>query len=358
MAQQNNKLILVIGGQEYTGWTSVSVRRSLETLCGSFSATLIDANKAILANIKPNVKCEVYLDSDKIITGIIDDYSPEVGAAARSLSIAGRCRTADLVDCSAIYKTGTWSGSVPLLTVCKNLCSPFGITVRAETELGTNLVNFALNQGESPYEAMHRACEPRGILLLSDSDGNLVLTTSGKTRANDALILGENILSVSAKWSFSNRFSEYRVRGTLTSDGEGWGDSPQTKIAIEGIATDSNFPRYRPKIISATGMVSTGDAKKQAAWEMQVRIGKSNTSSAQVVGWRQSNGALWRENFVTYLRVDEISLNSEMLISEVEYSQSDSGTLTSLVLVPPDTYAPNPLQKKAKKAKSESWGGW
>lgn len=339
------------------GWTSVSVTRSIEALCGSFSLTSIDPDDDRAMSIKPAQSCSIYFDNDLILTGYIDSFSPELSGDSRSITIDGRCKTADLVDCSAVYKTGTWVGSVTLLQICSDLCAPFGIQVKSTlSDMGEKLRNFALTPGESVYEAIQRACINKAILAVSDTEGNLLLTSSGTVRSADAVMTGYNVRSASGRWEYENRFSEYTAIGqTTTEEGEGWG---ATQVSIIGKAVDNNFPRYRPKIIPVDGLLSVSGAKKRASWEMQVRAGKTNSVSVGLVGWRQSNESLWRENLQVYTAIPEMRVEEDLLISSLTFTQGEGGSLLSMTLNPLSTYAPEPKQEKKKKGKSETWGGW
>ena len=352
-----NKVKLLVGGVEYTGWKSLSIRRSVETLCGSFEISAIDPASDKAMAIKPNQACSIYLDNDLVLTGYIDGFHPEVGQDSRGITMNGRCRTADLIDCSAVYKSGTWSGKVSLLKICKDLCTPFGISVEVSgVDLGSDLRNFALTTGESVFEAIQRACENRAILPVSTIDGNLRLTTAGSDRAVTSLATGHNIKSATGHWQYEDRFSEYQVKGQTSSEnGDGWGTA---HVSVSGKAEDLNFPRYRPKIISADGILTNADAQKKAAWEMQVRAGKSNTVTVVVVGWRQGDGKLWRENQLVYTSIPELRVDEDLLISEISYMQGGDGTTSSMTLNPASIYAPEPKQIKKKKGTSEVWGGW
>ncbi len=352
----NNELTIVIDGENYTGWSSAVVRRSMSMLCGAFDVSMVDYDGGIISKIKPNTPCEIFLGSEKILNGYLDTFDPAVTAESSSVASSGRDRTGDLVDCSAIYKTGTWTGNVDLLTICKNLCDPFNIKVTANTDLGADFTNFALNQGETVFEAISRACKARGILPLSDGKGDLVLVSAGSERTTDALMMGQNVKEASAGWKYENRFSEYRVKGQRTTQGEGWDSST---VAIEGVAKDLNMPRYRPKIISADGITTIADAQKQAAWEMSVAYGKSNSVSVTVPGWFQSSGKLWKENLIAYTVIPALNVDADLLVTEIVYSQdSDEGSLTTMILNPPEIFAADPALTRKKKSRSEAWGGW
>lgn len=77
-----------------------------------------------------------------------------------------------------------------------------------------------------------------------------------------------------------------------------------------------------------------------------------------VQGWRQGNGTLWQPNqrVIVFDPVCGFD-NTELLVSEVTFTQDQNGTLTEIRVGPPDAYLPEPEAPGARKRKSQSTGG-
>ncbi|OSK27549.1 prophage PSPPH01, 43 kDa tail protein [Escherichia coli M056] len=74
-------------------------------------------------------------------------------------------------------------------------------------------------------------------------------------------------------------------------------------------------------------------------------------------GWRQGNGALWQPNqrVIVFDPVCGFD-NTELLISEVRFTQDQNGTRTEIRVGPPDAYLPepeSPRKKKKRRAQQE-----
>lgn len=77
-----------------------------------------------------------------------------------------------------------------------------------------------------------------------------------------------------------------------------------------------------------------------------------------VQGWRQGNGTLWQPNqrVIVFDPVCGFD-NTELLVSEVTFTQDQNGTLTEIRVGPSDAYLPEPEAPARGKRKSQSTGG-
>lgn len=340
----DESIMLLINDTEYTGWTEVSIRTSVTALCHSFSFTMVDVwrlNGAIVA-IQPGDAVTIFIGSDAVVQGHVDSVELALSAGDHSIRVAGRSTTADLVDCSAMNKPGIWRNRT-LAQIVTDLVKPFFLVeVVDEAKNMTKFTEFKLNTGETVFDAMSRAALKRAVLLLTNSAGHLVLTNSGSRRTTDGLKEGSNVLSASASFNYSDRFTEYTVRGQQITKGTGWDKST---ISIDGMATDTALlERPRPLLIKAEGAITRNDAQNQARWEANIRAGKSQTVRVQVRGYHQSSGELWTINQLANVDIPSLLVANSLLITSVEYVKSGSGSVTNLELMPPNAFAAKPKQ--------------
>jgi prophage tail gpP-like protein len=357
----NNLVTIQVGTIRLTGYKNITVRRGISALAGSFEFDIIDIAKNGLPGIGPGYPCSIFCGKDKLLTGFVDNVIPDVSDTDSTLKVTGRCKTADLVDCSIVHSPATWSKPMNILKLCQEIVKPFGIKVILQTTTSVDIINnLTINCGESPFEVIKRLCDPRALLPISNTNGDLVLTTTGRIRSFDNLIFGVNVKKANASHDFTQRFTRYIVKGSKPTDGSGW-DTKSTQIY--GEATDNELKqfctsRFRPKVFTADSGLTTALAKKQAAWHAQIAAGKSNAVTVVHRGWRQTNGSLWRENFIVNADIPplRISKTKELVISEIQYSLSEDGQIITMQLNRPDTFAGDPAADV--KRKKEIWGGW
>jgi len=283
----------------------------------------------------------------QVLDGWVDSRRIKESDTGVEIEISGRDKTADLVDCSAIVESSTWT-SATLKKICDDILAPFGLTCEDYAENPDPLENFTIQNGDSAFSVIENACRARGVLPLSDRWGNLILVnSSGQAPAVEDIVRGVNLLDLEENHDETGRYSRYIVKGSANSGGDGHGWSGES-VSLQGVATDSQVKRYRPLIVNAEGKLSAGTIKKRAAWEAQVRAGRSKEYAATVSGWIQgtenenSSFSPWEINQIARVKDDALEVDTSLLITGVSYSYDDAGEITTLTLKNPDTYKADP----------------
>ena len=332
----DNTVTLSIGGKKYTGWESISIRRSIDALCGSFEVSLVDQDDGKNWALATQLDVSVSIGPDLVISGVIDSVHPEVDKTSHKVIVRGRDKTCDLIDCS-IVPSPIELINLDLFTIAQQICKPFGITVISEVDVGAKFSpKFAIQMGETGFDAIDRGCKLRGILPISNSKSNLVLTTSGANLSDEPLEWGQNVLAANSNFEYTNRFSRYIVQS----------QNPNAGMAIwhgsaRGEFFDHAVKRYRPILLPAEGLASNAICKKRAQLEASVRAAKSNILNVTVQGWRQrtSAGTLWQSNYLVPVDIFPLFIDSTLLIVEVNYTQNnEDGTLCHMKLMRDDAF--------------------
>lgn len=325
---------LSVNGRDYMGWTGITAKRSIETISGTFALDTTGEwpeDLGVYSALRPSDNCVVKMEGETVFTGRIDDVMPSYSKDEHAISIAGRDATGDLVDCSAVHKPAQWHG-LKLEEIATILLKPFKLKVKVLTDTGSAFAKFAIEQGETVFEAIERMCRMRAVLPTGDVYGNLVLTRAGTSRADVDLELGKNILAGSGQFTHRDRYSLYIVKGQQP------GSDYMTPEAIAepvGKATDQALGRYRPKIILAEDVVNAAQAVDRASWDASVNAARSAKCTYTVQGWREKEGGkIWMPNRLVRVKDVWFDINMEMLISAVTYSKNDQGTLSQLECVP------------------------
>ncbi|MBU1248711.1 MAG: hypothetical protein KKB70_08435 [Proteobacteria bacterium] len=339
---------LLVSGQRYGGWKSITIRRGMEQVAGTFELGITERwpGQDVPRPIRPGAACRLTIDGQTVITGYVDDVDVRYDSKSHSVTISGRDATGDLVDCSA---PSTQFSDRGLAEVAKELCKPFGVGVVVSTDCGGSFQRLKNNEGDSVFETLEAAARVRAVLLLSDGQGNLVLSRVSGERVSTSLVLGENIKSAGARFSHRDRFSEYTVKGQTIGSDEWDGEAAAHP---EGKASDSAVSRHRPLTILAEEQSDQATAQERAEWERSVRFGRSRTVDVTVRGWTQA-GQLWTPNRLVHLQDSFLGIDADMLISGVTLRLDGGGTLTDLALLPPEAF-----QRLELPEPGESEGGW
>ena len=343
-------LTLAVNSNNYGGWQTVELNRSIERIAGNFTLTLTERwqNQTDPWPINIGDSCTVAMDSEVAITGYVDDVVPQFDDKSHGITVVGRDKTGDLVDCSAIVKSGEWKGRT-ILQIASDLLLPFGITVTAEVDIGKPFKSFSIQEGETVFEALERAARMRGVLLLSDGLGGLIITRAGTKKVATALIQGANIKAARVVYSQRDRYSQYICKGGNV--GSDW-STPEQNAGSKGEAEDINVERYRPLLIIAEDIADKGGFETRALWEAAVRMGRSTRLEITVQGWSHTDG-LWQPNQLVPVRSPWLRLDRELLIVGVtNLKDDDNGTISKLELSPPEGFA---LQAVPEKSGGMGW---
>jgi prophage tail gpP-like protein len=331
----SDDLELIVGGRSLSGWEEVEIQRSLEAIAGSFTVRASDKGGW---PVGPQSSCEIKMQGELALTGFVDQVRVSLGPREHSIEVAGRDKAGDLVDCSATNLPGHWD-DVNLYDLVAQLCDPFQLTVVGAVDLGDPFVQFALQPGESVYEAIERACRLRAILATSDGLGRVILTRAKQDGTAVDLVEGQNLESIALTIDDTGRYRDYIVRGQQQASDIA---SVEDAAGSEGRAVDEGARANRTLILIAEGQVSDRTAEKRARWEATVRAARASPVSAVVTGWRQvPGGPLWQPNQLTNVHSPTLRIDMPMLVVSVRMRRSlTEGTITELGLVRPDAFLP------------------
>lgn len=351
----DSRVELLIGGRLYAGWEQAGITRAMDAACGTFNLAVTDRwePNAEPWPIVPGDECEIRLGGETVISGYVDLVRPSFNADSHTISVQGRDRSADLVDCSAVHDPDEWK-NIDLLALANRLGSPFGVAAKAETDIGAPIPLVKLQHGETALEALTRHARMRKVLVMPDGAGGILLTRTGSRRAAVELLQGRNILDASGQLDNSERFSDYIVKGQASYRDETDGE---TEAHAEGKARDPGVTRYRPMLIVADAESNAASASDRATWEANTRMGRAASATIVVQGWRQTpGGELWAPNMLVSVRSSWLGMSGEMLIRQVTFDKGAGGTVTQLDVVSPSAYEPEPIkQKKGSGSGGLTW---
>ncbi|CAG9248584.1 Mu-like prophage tail protein gpP [Burkholderia diffusa] len=332
---------LTIGGQRVAGWTAIRITRGMERIPADFDIGLTQRYpNTVDVSVNEGDPCILSIDDDTVITGYVDRVTEQVDAHQHALSVSGRGKCADIVDCSAQFDSFQFQ-DISTADIAAALCAPFNIHVKARVP-GMIHPQVCLNVGETPYAVIDRLCKVAQLLCYEDADGDLVIGPLSTDEAAGGFTLGVNVERAGYVRDMSQRFSEYRVylvgTGIMTDIGQ--------QPLAEYVVADDLTPRYRPKaFIAETGDAGASVSNAHALWECNRRIGRGNVITVTASSWRDSAGVLYTPNTLAALSLSRLKLldGQKFTIGEVTYRRDMGGTGCDLTLMPPQAFQPEPI---------------
>jgi prophage tail gpP-like protein len=340
----DDAVTLYVGGQAFHGWESVNITKNLDSVANAFSIVFHDKYQSFNTPwpLKPGLEFQANIGKERVVTGYIETLDTGFGKGARSFTIGGRSKPGDIVDCT--HEGETEYLNISLKELAETLVSPFGLKVFLSVTPSV-IEKFAIKPGEKVFEALDRAARLQGFMWVSTRNGNIRLTQAARARAFSEIHQDFNMLAGNITVDTSKRHDAYTVKGQTFGNDDFNGEAAASP---EGSAQDAGIFRHRPLTLIAEGPVNTEQATTRAQWEGANRVAKGQEVTATVQGWQQEDGSLWGINQVIRLKSRFLGLNTDLLSVSIEHIKgSDTGTITNLTLVRPDSFTPQPVFKAA-----------
>ena len=339
----DDDVTVTIGGQAISGWTDIRITQGIERLPSDFSVGLTERYPGELAQVvtKPGAPCVVEVGGDVAITGYVDRFVPSLTAGEHSITVVGRSKCQDLIDCSAEWPGGQISGA-DALGIAQKLAQAYGIGVKCDVQGLPVIPQFNLMLGESAFEIIERISRYSALLAYDLPTGDLQLAQVGTVRASSGFVEGQNVLDAAVEYSADQRYSSYQVFLQATDVFHDLGDIGNLVSTV----LDPNVSRHRGMIlISESGGGGQEISQKRALWELARRAGHSKVVRVTCDSWRDSAGSLWRPNTVAPVHLPTLKLSAnDFVIGQVSFLRNESrGTTAELVLMSPDAFRPEPI---------------
>jgi len=346
-------LTLLINGRKYSGWNSARVTRGIERCPSDFEVTMTELFPGEMGGLTfmvvPGDPFQLYLGTlspdNLVVTGYVDRVTPAIRARLHSITIAGRGKCQDIVDCEAVWPNGQFM-SHTVLDIATKLSAPYGVTVSAASPADVGAPIFQVNVAftETPWSVIERLCRFRALLAYDQPDGNLMLSRVGGHEHMTGLKTGQNVHSAAVTYSTDQRYSEYCAYLLAANNHMDVGEiSPLQTV------NDPTIKRFRRHNIIAENGDGSQDgagsvAKMRAQWEASRRWGRSAQLRVTVDSWTDGTGVLWQPNWLVNLDLPEVAISGKKwLISDVAYHMDEQGTSADLLLMAPQAFDPSPI---------------
>lgn len=389
MTDASNTVEVRIGGRRFAGWKSVRIEMGIEQIARAFALEVTEKfpGSSDFGVFRGGDLVQVFIGADLVCTGWITSTPIKYDGKSITVQIQGKSRTVDLVDCcppSAAYaskatRTDTWAGvkgkssdeapaktaasqkpqtswkGLPASEIVAALAAPYGVSVKDEAGVLSKIATHTVNPGETVLASINRLITKANMVVTDDEAGNLVIAEAGGGgMAADALELGVNILSGSAAFDSSKRFSRYVTLGQHAGTDADFG---RAAAEDKGSASDHEVGRFRLLVLKDLGQSSGGTAVERAQFEANYRAAAAQAAAYTVPGWRQSDGSLWRQNLA--LRVEDVVLgiSEYLVITKVVFRLGAAGMTTTLDVMDPRGYTRSVPTTTKGKSPGSQWAG-
>lgn len=339
-------IILTVNGKQYDNFINATVEKRMDALCDTFTFQLSIPEGEVLP-FTGGEACQVFVNNQLALTGNIEIVGVDYNADNHLITISGRDKTGDLLDSTLdIISDLKASSNLTLQAIIEKVISSLGLDITVSTQATIEPFNKAEDvvspePGQNAFEFIERYARKRQVLLRSDADGNVVITSPTNTVVNSPLrnifnFNGNNIKRGSVSYDSTGRYRFYKFGSSANPSAFNFAGEVTVAQAVDqkGFTTDKEVKRARTLILTAEVPMSNEQCAKRAQWEANVRKAKSRVFSATVQGFNNLTGVLWDFNTLVSVVDNFTNIDATMLINTVNFTYSlTEGSLTTLGLL-------------------------
>jgi prophage tail gpP-like protein len=331
------RITLLVAGRQYTGLKDIAVGAGYDHAARSFHFEPAPG-AASLKVFAPGTPIDIMFNADLACRGYIDRLKPGLS----KLTVSGRSKAQDFIDCAAIDQNGTGNFENQTLLQIAQALDRFKVGIATDQQLEP-IESYQITPGEKAFAAIEKLARDQGLTLSAQPDGSIRITKPGSTRHAGGLFEGVNMLKgAEADLDWAHRHSTVIVRGQA-ADG-----TDDTDLQVEATADDSAVGRYRPYVHIEDSDCDQETAQDLANARLAREAGNSLKCTVPVQGFRDEAGTLWTPGNLVWTESPTMGLAQDMLIRHTAFKRSRRGGATTMLsLVDPRAFG-------GKKSKGSS----
>ncbi|WP_353191416.1 phage baseplate assembly protein [Pandoraea pnomenusa] len=335
-----------------TGWKSVRITRSIEVATSSFELTCTADPETEKLIAQEGAPVQIFIGSDMVMSGYVETVEQVLTPKADQITIHGRGRLADLVDCSC--RIDKINANTNLVALATSIAKAYSINVvvadsatQALLDEVPQLPRQLISITETAWEVIERYARYNGVLVYESALGELTISTAGTLKGGSGMAVGKNIEAIVCTKSTIGIFSTYNA--VLSAYSAGAEDEDVTNLPVYTVVAGgpAGFTgRLRPTyFVSEQSATDRRFIEKRTNWMASRAYGRSRRVRVLIDSWRDSAGLLWTPN-VNYpisAPTKGIPNNTELLLAGVSFIVDANGTHAELSFGPRQGFLPEPV---------------
>ena len=341
MAEFGEIVSLRVDGLALRGWQEVSVDRSHESAEISFNLQATNPSfsrpaKALREGREIEIVTAPADDAsvepgggDLLCKGHVGGYNAKYGKKTKVVTVDGKSKAADAVDCHPVkHKTGRFENK-DLLEIAREL-DEVRCGFKTDQQLD-KLEKVQRQPNDTIYQTVEREARRLGLMLAGEPDGSINITRAGTKRHAGALVVGQApVEEMDVTIKCDQKYSKYVARGQRA---KGVG---KDNLRQEESEDDRSVKRHRPLLIIPEGDWTKKELKKRLRWERLRRASFGTTIKVKVSTWRDEAGLLWTPGYLMAIVNEEEDIDGDYALSSVNLRQGEGeGTIGYLTFVEP-----------------------
>lgn len=348
-----NTVAVRIGGKEHRDWLSYDIDSDFLIPADGFDFELaVSSEQGKLPDLSGK-SCEVIINDETILTGIIGNQRHDKSKGSRSLRLTGRDLACLLVDCSApqINVKG-----MTVLDAAKKLVAPWSKyiqKVELKAEKNPTLDKIDIEPSETVWQALTHIANSVGLHVWFEPDGTLIVGGADYSSPPVATLCWSksdkrrNVENVMIERDSDNRFS--KVTFLAQSHGRS-GNS--AKHDLKWVYTDPAMTLHKPKTVVVADADNLQNLQRQAKKQLSDWKLEGFTLTITVGDHKTQDGKLWEAGQRVHYIDEEEGIDAIFFIMGRRFSLSRmGGTQTELRLKEDGVWTPDAYPTQSERAR-------
>ncbi|MFV2030588.1 phage baseplate assembly protein [Neisseria sp. S1] len=347
-----NTVALRIAGKEHRNWQSYDIDSDYLIPADAFDFQLgIGAGETEVPDLSGE-SCEVVLNGQTVMTGIIGGQTHNKEKGSRDLRISGRDLAGLLVDCSAAQLNVK---GMTILDAAKKLVAPWpqikSVVLRAEKN--ATLDKIDIEPGETVWQVLTHLANSVGLHPWFEPDGTLVVGGADYSTPPVATLcwsrtdIRRNIEQITIEHNADERFSEVTF---LAQSHAKVGNS--AKHDLKWVYKDPTMTLYKPKTVVVADAENLEALQRQAKKQLADWRLEGLTITVIVGDHKTEAGQLWQPGQRVHLIDEEEGIDAIFFLMGRRFLLSRfNGTQTELRLKEDGVWTPDAYPTKAEAAR-------
>lgn len=347
-----NTVTVRVGGKEHKDWLSYDIDSDFLIPADAFNFETNTAKNQPLLDDYSAMSCEVLINGQLIMTGIIGRQRESVRKGDRSINFTGRDLAGLLVDCSVAQLN--FQG-MTILSAAKKIAAPWPAikNVVLKAEKNPVLSKIDIEPGSTAWQTLiklansvglHAWMEPNGTLIVGGADYSSPPIATLCHSMNDNR---RNIQSIEIEYNTENRYSEVTFLGQSHTK-----HADKSKHDLKWVYKDPTMTLHKPRtevIPDAENLeqLQKHAKKKLADWRLE-----GFTLTITVPDHKTQNGTLWAPGQRIHVIDEEQGIDAIFFLMGRRFMLNRySGSCTELRLKEDGVWIPDAYTEKSERAR-------
>lgn len=347
-----NTVTVRVGGKEHKDWLSYDIDSDFLIPADAFNFETNTAKNQPLLNDYSAMSCEVLINGQLIMTGIIGRQRESVRKGDRSINFTGRDLAGLLVDCSVAQLN--FQG-MTILAAAKKIAAPWPAikNVVLKAEKNPVLSKIDIEPGSTAWQTLIKLANSVGLHAWMEPDGTLVVGGADYSSPPIATLCHSmndnrrNIQSIEIEYNTENRYSEVTFLGQSHTK-----HADKSKHDLKWVYKDPTMTLHKPRtevIPDAENLeqLQKHAKKKLADWRLE-----GFTLTITVPDHKTQNGTLWAPGQRIHVIDEEQGIDAIFFLMGRRFMLNRySGSCTELRLKEDGVWIPDAYTEKSERAR-------